>query len=160
MPRALSNPEFAQFMTDNSNLINSMNYPDKVVVPWNGLSVLVFIGPNALIADDGTAYKDVYLSDVSDSPQLAALTGGAYQQQPITMLQALPEATKQVIAEDAAAAGALVNSVGQAGASALNAATSAIGQAAAGLTQPLVGQLSPILVAGLALAAIAFLPKK
>lgn len=160
MARTLSNWEFAQFMTDNADLVHSMSYPQTKVVQWNGESVLVFIGPNPIDIGDGNLYQDVYLTDVSDAPQLAALTSGVYQQAPQSMLDTLPQAITDTIASEAASAGVLMNSAGQSARDLLVATAGAIGATAGAALSPVVSSLSPVLIGALVILGLYFMPKR
>jgi hypothetical protein len=159
MARMLGNLEFVQFMQDNGDTVRSMSYPQTKLIEWNGIEVLVFIGPNPIDIGDGNLYQDVYLADVSDAPQLAAMGSGAYQQPTQSMLDALPQAITDTIASDAATAGQLVNSAGQSAKNVLLQAASTVGQTAGNLLAPVASSLSPILVGAIVVLALVMLPK-
>jgi len=110
----VSDIEFAQFMSDNRDLIASLLPEQSKVVAWNGLSILVYIGPGQ-VSVGGNIYPDVYLSDVTAAPQIQAISQAGYgTTPPQTMLDTLPQAVVDTIKEDAAMVGDLVNSAGQA----------------------------------------------
>ena len=126
MPRILSNPEFNQFTQDEASVIQTLenqpgpmqdpaggSYGQSKVVNWNGMSVLIYLGPAVIDSGDGTQWSNVYLSDVTDASQLQAITQPGYSSPPQTMLDTLPQATIDTIAADAAALGKLLNPLGQ-----------------------------------------------
>lgn len=156
--RALSNPEWVQFMSDEAGLVQMMNPGDSKVVNWNDMSVLVFIGANP-ISQDGNLYPDVYLTDVSDAPQLQAMLAPGFNSPPQSMLDTLPQAIEDTIASDAATAGALVNQAGQAASAALVNIASTVGKVAGAAVSPLLGDLAPILIGIGALLFILYMPK-
>jgi len=153
MPRALSDPEFAQFMSDEASVVSALQPEQSKVVSWNGLSVLIYIGPNQIDTGQTTWYgteiyaPDVYLTDVTDASQLAAIkTPGYGTTPPQSMLDTLPQSVIDTIKEEAAAAGLLINKLGE-----------RIGGFAASLTKPLVSDLTTPLIA---VAVILFLVNK
>jgi hypothetical protein len=107
--------------------IDSMMPETSRIFDFNGLKILVYIGPNPITINDAI-YADVYMSDVTDSPALKALSSGAYQQAPQSMLDTLPQAVVDTVKEEAAAAGDLINQAGQAALSAIKVAAAAVGQ--------------------------------
>lgn len=126
MPRSLSNPEYNQFSQDEAAQIQALEnspgpsvdpaggtYGQSKVIAWGGMQVLVYLGP-AVIDSNGDEWPNVYTSDVSDDPALAAVSQPGYSAPPQSMLDTLPQATIDVITEDAAKVGALVNGLGQA----------------------------------------------
>lgn len=126
MPRMLSNFEWSQFMTDNASLIQSMSPEQSKVVSWNGESVLVYIGPNP-IEQNGNLYPDVYLTDVSDTSQIQAISTPGYGTTPAqTMLDTLPQSVIDALKDDASTVGVLVNSAGQAIAAGASGVASAV----------------------------------
>jgi|SRR5215831_5189489 len=151
--RSLSNPEFAQFMQDEQAIVSSMWPGQHQVVNWGGMSVLILIGPNP-IEDNGQLYPDVYLSDVSDAPQLQAMLQPGYNAPPQSMLDTLPQAIQDTIASEAATAGALINSAGQSAANILTGVAGTVGAAAGAAVNPLLSGLAVPLVAA---AVILFL---
>jgi hypothetical protein len=153
--RALSNPEYDQFTQDEASVISNMWPGQSKLVSWGGLSVLVLIGQNP-INIDGLLYPDVYLSDVSDAPQLAAMQQANFSAPPQSMLDTLPQAIQDTIADDAAAAGKLLNQAGDAITAVLAKTGGAIG---AGL-KPVVSSLTvPLVIIG-AIVALMYLPKR
>jgi hypothetical protein len=155
--RSLSNPEYVQFLADNPS-VSGMLAGTSTVISWGGMSVLVYVGPNEIEGPDGGLYPDIYLSDVSDAPQLAALTGTPAPTQ--SMLDALPSSVSQTIAAEAAQAGALLNSAGQSAAALLEGVASTIGQTAANLTSPLTSSLTVPIIAAVVILALMYLPKR
>lgn len=146
--RRLSDPEFAQFMTDEQGFVTTLMPGQSAIVDWNGLKVLAYIGSQAIDVG-GDLYPDVYLSEVSDAPQLAAMTNPAFHAPSQTWYEALPPAVLDAIKNDAANAGVLLNSLAQ-----------QIGNVAGGLTQPLLSNLTfPIVAIGF-LAAMYYLPRR
>jgi len=136
--------EFAQFMSDNRDLIASLLPEQSKVVAWNGLSILVYIGPGQ-VSVGGNIYPDVYLSDVTTAPQVQAVSQPGYGTAPSqSMLDTLPQAVVDTMKEDAAMVGDLVNSAGQA---------LAAGAAAA------AGDVEGILIAAAAVLGLLFLLK-
>lgn len=157
--RALSNPEYAQFTQDEASVISMLGPGQSAVVNWGGMAVLVYIGPNYINVNDAL-YPDVYLSDVTDAPQLQAMTSPGFSAPAQTVLDALPSATISTIASEAAQVGAFANSAGQAGASILQGIASTAGNVAAGAVSPLIGSLTvPLVIIGIVLA-LAYLPKR
>ena len=147
MARALSGPEWSQFMQDVN--ISALNLPPwGGVVQWNGLDVLVFISPA-----DGS----VWTTDITDDFQ-SWIAANENQQavfdpnQQVWYYQ-LPQQTVQQFLTVAKAIGALTQATVQA-------VAQAAGQAAGAILSPTVQTLSPILIAGIALAALAFLPRR
>jgi len=140
----VSDIEFAQFMSDNRDLIASLLPEQSKVVAWNGLSILVYIGPGQ-VSVGGNIYPDVYLSDVTTAPQVQAVSQPGYGTAPSqSMLDTLPQAVVDTMKEDAAMVGDLVNSAGQA---------LAAGAAAA------AGDVEGILIAAAAVLGLLFLLK-
>lgn len=137
MPRPLSTPEFLQFEQDNADLIASINPGQFKIVSWNGMSILAYVGPN-YVNVDGALYPDIYLTDVSNATQLQAMLQPGYTAPPQSMLDTLPQAVSDTIAEDAAKAGALINSAGQAAMDLLKKAAGAAEDAASALVWPVV----------------------
>lgn len=136
MPRSLSNPEYNQFTQDNAAAIQALEtqpgpqvdpaggtYGQSKVFSWGGMSVLVYLGP-AVVDANGDEFPNIYTSDVSDDPALAAISQPGYSAPPQSMLDTLPQATIDVISEDAQKVGALVNSLGQAIVAGVQTATS------------------------------------
>lgn len=133
-------------MQDEASVISSMSNGQSRIVSWNGMSILVYIGQNDITVND-LLYPDVYLTDVSNATQLQALLQPGYTAPPQGMLDTLPQAVTDTIAEDAAKVGALVNSAGQYANELLQKIAGAAGQAAESLVSPLV----PILVGAIVL---------
>jgi hypothetical protein len=161
--RALSNPEFVQFMADNANMVAGLQPGQSIVVNWGGgvsygtwgggMPILVYIGPLPIQNSDGSTSPDIYLTDVSNAPQLAAIAGPGYgTTPPQTMLDTLPQAMIDTIKDDAATAGALVNQAGQA----ISAAAAA---AAAGLKSSVNSVLTPLLIGAVIVFGLLYLPK-
>lgn len=145
--RRLSDPEFAQFMTDNAASIAGLGPGQSKIIDWgsnsygnwSSMSVLVFIGANPIQNDDGTISPDVHLADVTGATQFAAVAGPGYgTTPPQTMLDTLPQAIKDTIVEDAAAAGALVDQAGNALSAAAKAAADDAKNAASAILTPLL----------------------
>jgi hypothetical protein len=154
----LSNLDWLQFSQDEAATIQVMSPGDHKIVNWDNRSILIFIGANPITVD-GNLYPDVYLTDVSDAPQLQAMLQPGYSAPPQGMLDTLPQAIEDTITSEAATAGALVNSAGQAVSAALvNVATTA-GKVAAGAVSPLLGDLTPILIGAAVLLFILYMPK-
>lgn len=145
-------------MQDEGGLIQMMNPGDHKIVNWGDMSVLVFIGANP-ISQDGNLFPDVYLSDVSDAPQLQAMVSPGYNAPPQGMLDTLPQAIEDTIAQDAATAGALVNAAGQAASAALVNIASTVGKVAGAAVSPLLGDLTPILIGAGVLLFMLYMPK-
>lgn len=144
MSRMLSNVEWAEFMTDNAALVQSLGPEQSKVVSWNGMSVLVYIGANP-IEQNGNLYQDVYLTDVSDASQLQSISTAGYgTTPPQSMLDTLPQAVIDTIKQDAATAGTLINSAGQ-----------ALSAGAAAASSALIG---PVVIA-LVILGLLYLPK-
>lgn len=125
MARSLSDPQFNQFTIDEAGVIQTLEgsagpqvdpaggtYGQSKVVNWGGMAVLIYLGP-AVTDDTGTQWSNVYLSDVTDAPQLQAISVPGYSAPPQSMLDTLPQATIDTIASDAAALGKLLNPLGQ-----------------------------------------------
>jgi len=152
--RSLSNPEYNQFTQDEASVIQSLGPGQSKIVSWNGMSILVYIGPN-YVDVNGDLYPDVYTSDVSDAPQLQAMLQPGFSAPPQTMLDTLPAAIEQVIAGDAATAGALLNSSGQLAVQLITGVAGAAGAAAGAATAPLLSNLTvPIVAAAVILLLI------
>jgi len=150
MPRMLSNPEFAQFMSDEAGVISTMMPESSKLVAWGGMTILVYIGANPIHIND-QIYPDVYLSDVSDDPALTAMQSPNFTAPPQTELDALPQAIQDTIAADAATAGHLVNSAGQ--------AISAAVAAAAGAASDIGKGIQTALIIALVVLALIYLPR-
>jgi hypothetical protein len=142
MARMLSNPEFAQFMQDEAGVISTMMPETSRLVSWNGRTILVYIGANPITVND-QIYPDVYLTDVSDASQLSAMQNPNFAAPPQGVLDALPQAVVDTVRADAATAGNLVNSAGQA----LGAAATSIGSG-----------LQTTLIVALVVLALIYLP--
>jgi hypothetical protein len=144
--RALSDYEFVQFEADNAALLATMMPNAAKVVQWNGMSILVKIGPQPIVQDE-ELFQDVYLTDVSAAPQIQAISKD--YPPPQSMLELLPQSTVDVIFEEAKAVGA-----------ALNAAGKAAGAAAAAAAKPLSDGITFGIVAVFAIAAFMYLPRR
>lgn len=147
MARALSSPEWAQFMQDVN--IASLNLPPwGGVVQWNGLDVLVFVSPA-----DGS----VWTSDITDDFQ-SWIAANENQQavydpdQQVWYYQLPQQATQQFLT--------VAKAAGQAVQSTVQAVAEAAGKAAAGILEPTIGALSPVLIAGLALGVLLLMPRR
>jgi hypothetical protein len=148
----VSDIEYAQFVSDNKDLIYSLLPEQSKVVAWNGLSILVYIGINQVQVGNNL-YPDVYLSDVTTAPQIAAISTIGYGTTPSqSMLDTLPQATIDTIKDDAALAGDLLNQAGQA-------LTQAAGAAAEAARQGLQDVLTPVLIGAVILFGLLYLPK-
>ena len=141
--RALSDAEWAQCYQDNRELIFGLMPEQSKIVSWNGMPVLIYVGPNSLTVE-GQIYPDVYMSDVSNAPQLAAVSQGGYgTTPPQSMLDTLPQAVVDTVKEDAAKVGALVNQLGQG----LKAAAASVGSG-----------IETVLIIALVVLALIYLP--
>lgn len=137
--RALSNYEFVQFEADNAALVATMMPESSKVVQWNGMSVLIRIGANPIVQDN-ELFPDVYLTDVSNAPQIQAISKDAPP--PQSMLDLLPQSVIEIIFEDAQAIGAAVNAAGKAAA------------------KPISDGITFGIVAVFAIAAFMYLPRR
>jgi len=88
MPRSLSDPEFVAF--DNDVDVEALDLPPwGGVVQWEGMEVLVFVGPGGL-----------FLTDISDiRPLVEAVPTWEYNPYADLFVWHLPEETAGVIAE-------------------------------------------------------------
>lgn len=141
--RALSNYEFVQFEADNAALVATMMPESSKVVQWNGMSVLIRIGANPIVQDN-ELFPDVYLTDVSNAPQIQAISKDAPP--PQSMLDLLPQSVIEIIFEDAQAIGAAVNAAGKA--------------AAKAAAKPISDGITFGIVAVFAIAAFMYLPRR
>ena len=159
MPKALSNLDFVAFTADypQYNAVSpsfNMQPGQSVVVNWNnsGRIILVYEGPNYININENL-YPDVYYTDVSDSTQLNALQNPNYTAPPQSQLDALPQAIKDTMAQEAVAAGAMINQAGQA-------LSQYIGSLAGNLTGPLVGNFAPVLIGALVIVFALYGPRR
>lgn len=155
MPRPLSNAEFVQFTMDYpqyDGLSSSFNMyqGQSAVVNWNntGQIVLVYDAPDTITVNDNV-YPDVYYTDVTDATQIQALIQPGYTALPQSMLDTLPQATKDVIAEESAALGAMVDQLG----------TALSNYAGAGLNG-ILSSAGPYLVAAAVLLVVIYGPRR
>lgn len=153
MPSALSNLDFIQFTSDypQYNGVNpafNMQPAQSALVNWNDRIILVYNAPDTITVNDNV-YPDVYYTDVSDASQLQALQNPNFTAPPQSMLDTLPQSIKDIIAEDAAAAGAMVNQLGQQ-------LKAYIAAAAA----PIISDLTPLLLGALVIVFLMYGPRQ
>jgi hypothetical protein len=167
MPFPLSSLDFIQFTTDypQYNALSpsfAMQSGQTSIVNWNnsGRIVLVWYDPSETITVNDNVYPSIYYTDVTDSSQLAALENPNYVAPPQSMLDTLPQAIKDTIAGEATAAGAMVNQVGQTLAVGTDFLSKTVGTVAGNLTQPLLSNLTPVLIGGLVLLFLFYGPKR
>ena len=146
MARALSDPEWAQFMQDVN--VPALHLPPwGGVVEWNGLDVLVFVGA------DG----NVWTSDITDDFQswIAANENQQAIYDPNQQLwyYQLPQQIIAQIQQVAQTSGTLT-------AQAVSTVAKAAGQTAADILAPTAQALSPILVVALVVLGLFLIPRR
>ena len=146
MARRLSDMEWATFLAQVN--VSALGFPPwGGVVEWEGMDVLVYVGPSG----------EVFTTDISDDPQFLA----QYQSSQYKTYDAnsgvwwynLPQQLLTTTINDAIAAGQVIQST-------VNAITSAAGQAAGGLIAPIVQPLTPVLIGVGVLLALIYLPRR
>ena len=147
MARALSNPEWAQFMQDVN--VSALNLPPwGGVVQWNGMDVLVFVSPA-----DGS----VWTSDITDDFQswIAANENqqAIYDPSQSVWYYQLPQQTMQALASAAKTAGQVLQTT-------LSTVAQTVGQTAADILTPTTQALSPILIGAIVVLVLMFMPRR
>ncbi len=149
MPRRLSDPEYVQFL--NSVDLNALNLaPWGGVVQWGEQYILVYVCPSSgSLCQKGEAM----LTDVSDREDLIRNTPSTYDTQQNVWYYHLSE---EGIAQLAAVTGAAVRGTGMI----IQTVAEQAGQAAGALTQPILGNLTPVLIVLGLFLAMMYLPSR
>jgi hypothetical protein len=146
MARRLSDMEWATFLSQVN--VPALGLPPwGGVVEWQGMEVLVYIGPSG----------EVFTTDISDNPQLLA----EYQSSQYRIFDPnsqvwwynLPQQLLTTTINDAIAAGQVVQST-------ITLITTTAGQAAGNIIKPIVEPLTPVLIGVGLLLALMYLPRR
>lgn len=149
MPRRLSNPEYITFL--NTVNLDALGLPPwGGVIEWGEQFILVYVcQASGSLCQQGEAM----LTDVSDRADLIRNIPRTYDANQGVWYYQLPQ---EAIQQLATVAGATIRGTGKI----IQAIAREAGEAAGALTQPLIGNLTPVLVALGLLLAMMYLPSR
>jgi hypothetical protein len=146
MARRLSDVEWASFLSQ-VNVPQLGLPPWGGVVEWEGMAILVYIGPTG----------EVFTTDITDNSQLLSQYQSAqyktYDPDSAVWWYYLPQQIMQTTVNDAIAAGQALQST-------INYVTTVAGQAAGNVIKPIVEPLTPILIGVGLVLALMYLPRR